>query len=250
MSCALSIGANIINEKKDFHMERKTLIIITVIMCTVLCAIAAVGQSLFDNPDYRKAKELNRKAENAYEEGDYDSAYKYAEQAREHIKKADTYATMLVQRHRANTLMQRASDRLDLARTEGVENDHPGEFSQAAADFAIAKKSYDAEQYERSIDYSNRVLNVLKGLVSSEPLPKYYKVRLIPRRRDCFWRIAEYEFIYNDPWKWKAIYEANKEKLKNPDNPHLIFPGQVFMIPSINGETREGMYDPTRTYEN
>jgi tetratricopeptide (TPR) repeat protein len=75
-------------------------------------------------------------------------------------------------------------------------------------------------------------------------LPKYYTVRLIPKRRDCFWRIAEYDFVYGDPFKWRILYEANKGDLKYPDNPDLIFPGQVFVIPEQEGEVREGTWNP------
>ncbi len=57
-----------------------------------------------------------------------------------------------------------------------------------------------------------------------------YVVRLIPQKRDCLWRIAEYEFIYNNPWKWTAIYEANRDTIKDPD---LIYPGQKLVIPPI-----------------
>lgn len=57
---------------------------------------------------------------------------------------------------------------------------------------------------------------------------KKYKVRLIPHRRDCLWRIAEYKFIYGNPYLWPKIYRANKSQIKNPD---LIYPGQVFDIP-------------------
>ena len=77
-----------------------------------------------------------------------------------------------------------------------------------------------------------------------ETLPRYYTVRLIPERRDCFWRIAEYDFVYDDPWKWRKLYEANKEKLADPANPDLIHPGTVLRIPSIDGEEREGMWNP------
>jgi nucleoid-associated protein YgaU len=71
-------------------------------------------------------------------------------------------------------------------------------------------------------------------------LPAFYTVRLIESARDCFWRIAEYPFIYGDPWKWKILYEANKDKLPVPENPDLILPGIVLSIPSIAGETRSG----------
>jgi nucleoid-associated protein YgaU len=71
-------------------------------------------------------------------------------------------------------------------------------------------------------------------------LPEFYTVRLIPDRRDCFWRIAEYDFVYGDPWKWKILYEANKQLLPDPNNPDLILPGTRLRIPSLKGEQRSG----------
>ncbi|MGQ0538697.1 MAG: LysM peptidoglycan-binding domain-containing protein [Gemmatimonadaceae bacterium] len=43
---------------------------------------------------------------------------------------------------------------------------------------------------------------------------------------DTLWKIAKER--YGDGAKWKRIYEANKDVIKNPD---LIHPGQVFKIP-------------------
>ena len=34
--------------------------------------------------------------------------------------------------------------------------------------------------------------------------------------------------VYGDASKWKRIYEANKDQIKNPD---LIHPGETFKIP-------------------
>ena len=36
--------------------------------------------------------------------------------------------------------------------------------------------------------------------------------------------------IYGDPLKYIQIFEENKEQITNPD---LIFPGQLFSIPTI-----------------
>lgn len=54
------------------------------------------------------------------------------------------------------------------------------------------------------------------------PKPKTYTVR----KGDCLWRIAGK--IYGNPFKWPRIYEANKDKIKNPNR---IYPGQVLKIP-------------------
>ena len=43
---------------------------------------------------------------------------------------------------------------------------------------------------------------------------------------DTLSKIAQRE--YGDASKWRRIYEANKDTIKNPD---LIYPGQTFTIP-------------------
>jgi nucleoid-associated protein YgaU len=46
------------------------------------------------------------------------------------------------------------------------------------------------------------------------------------RRGDSLWRIARRHLGKGK--KWAAFYNANKEKIDNPD---LIYPGQVLIIP-------------------
>jgi PGF-pre-PGF domain-containing protein len=55
--------------------------------------------------------------------------------------------------------------------------------------------------------------------------PKEHKVV----KGECLFIIAGFE--YHDPFKWKNIFEANRDKIKDP---HWIYPGQVFIIPSPN----------------
>ena len=53
-----------------------------------------------------------------------------------------------------------------------------------------------------------------------------YKVRSWRKHGDCLWNIAIWE--YNDAFQWKKIYEANKDKI---DDPNLIYIGQDLIIP-------------------
>lgn len=79
-------------------------------------------------------------------------------------------------------------------------------------------------------------------------LPQYYVVvRRVPLT-DALWRIAGYSYIYNNPIEWYRIYEANRNILRDPDNPDLILPGQRLVIPSLNGEERSGEYNPDLEY--
>jgi nucleoid-associated protein YgaU len=48
------------------------------------------------------------------------------------------------------------------------------------------------------------------------------------RKGDTLWWIAKYKDIYNDPFLWPIIYEANKDIIKDPN---LIYPGQELGIP-------------------
>jgi nucleoid-associated protein YgaU len=68
--------------------------------------------------------------------------------------------------------------------------------------------------------------------------PRYY----IVRPGDTFNSIAADPRIYNNRSEWFTLYQANRNKLDNPDNPNLLVPGMVIEIPSITGELREGTY--------
>jgi nucleoid-associated protein YgaU len=57
----------------------------------------------------------------------------------------------------------------------------------------------------------------------------------VVKKGECLWWIAEYEDVYNDPFMWPLIYNANKDQITNPD---LIYPGQEFSIPRT-GYTEE-----------
>ena len=48
---------------------------------------------------------------------------------------------------------------------------------------------------------------------------------------DTLWGLAGK--YYNNPWQWKRIYEANKDKISNP---HWIYPGQEFSIPGVSAK--------------
>jgi len=62
----------------------------------------------------------------------------------------------------------------------------------------------------------------VKAQVVEPPEPKFYEVQA----GDSLSKIAKQ--IYGDAMKWKALFEANREVIKDPD---LIYPGQKIRIP-------------------
>jgi len=134
--------------------------------------------------------------------------------------------------------------------TETLEKDESNEnadlIKKASEIYDDAVIAYENEAYTDSIDLSIKVIDMLSVL--STTLPKFYRVRLIPDNRDCLWKIAEYNFIYQDKYQWQIIYDKNKNVLSDPENPHLIHPGDLLEIPSLKGEKRAKDYDPNKVY--
>ena len=236
--------------------------IITILALVVLGFVAAAlpAQSLLDNEYYKKGQALKAQSDAALAAGDYDAATALAAQAEEQFAKSDAYVEEMLGRYRANGWLQRANEQLAQAKAAGKDTSAKELFDSAADDLAMAKAAFDGGTYEDSVDFSKQAIATLNSIPGVEPvvvvepvepvvepgmppLPATYTVQLILERRDCLWRIAEYPFVYNDPWKWKVLYEANKDILIDPNNPNLIDVGQVLTIPSIAGEVREGDYD-------
>ena len=60
----------------------------------------------------------------------------------------------------------------------------------------------------------------------AKPKPKTYRVWIWQENGDCLWNIAKK--FYGDGKKWKIIYEANKDRIKDP---RKIYPKQILIIP-------------------
>ena len=234
----------------------------------LLSAASVFSQNLMDNPEYRKGLEFQNLAKQAYSDGDYDKSVEYSNMAQDLFKKARESAEQMRLRYVAYNLKNRAADRMKYADFINAQANYAEAYTVASASMGVSESAFKDEAYQVSIDASRFVLETLKDIqpvlksmdsVATQPKepdktpaaadgtkPQYYTVRLIPNRRDCFWRIAEYDFIYGDPWKWPKIYEENKNILPNPNNPHLILPGMKLKIPNLPGENRSGEWQPPK----
>ncbi|MFO7849601.1 MAG: hypothetical protein R6V67_06550, partial [Spirochaetia bacterium] len=158
---------------------------------------------------------------------------------------AESYAEKQVRIYKARGWRNRAEDFINWATGIGAEERYPEKWEEANSSYEEAQDLFDEEEWDDSIEASRETISIVEEMEpKSDVKPKYYEVREKPEKRDCFWRIAEYDFVYDDPWEWKKLYEANKDKIPEPDNPSLIEPGIVLEIPSIEGEERSGTWSP------
>lgn len=148
-----------------------------------------------------------------------------------------------------------------------IEKAENSEGAEAAADeLEAAKESqknaeekYADSRYDEAIDYAREasrlsgivivtkkpVIETDKGTVSAgdgidagdgsskaenAEHEDYFLYTVVYRQKlkDCLWRIAGR--FYKNPLKWKKIYHANKDKIKDPD---LIYPGWILKVPKL-----------------
>ncbi|MEJ5184534.1 MAG: hypothetical protein WHT81_05375, partial [Rectinemataceae bacterium] len=214
---------------------------------------------------YKNAKAAMTAAQMAYDNQKYVPAKTLAEEVctilsddfmakvmadREQAAKAKAEAERLAQeKAAAEASLAKAQNRYDWAGAHNAANNYPELYQQGGSELAMAKQALEARDYKRAQALADQAYATLMKIGEFAPLPATYKVRLIPERRDCLWRIAEYPFVYNNPLKWPVLYEANKKTFRDPSNPDLIYPGQILVIPSIKGEERVGEWDPRKTYQ-
>jgi nucleoid-associated protein YgaU len=231
------------------------------IMVILLCAATAgFAENLQDNPDYQAALQLQKSADEAYANGDYDAADNYSAQAEALFNKVQNAPNKDALKAQADSMLKTVEQRMAKVDVKRATKEFPDNLTNAKTRQSAAKDAFGAEDFQQSINESQAALDALDELdallakQTTNPvegeivLPRYYVVRLIPANRDCLWNIAGYSFVYGDPMKWKILYDANKNKLPIPANADLILPKQVFEIPPIAGEKREGTYDPKKKY--
>ena len=160
----------------------------------------------------------------------------------------DAYINNLLARGDAEKAIAAAQERIKYAESINAPRDFPIAYEAAKAYYSQALDDYTAEQYEKAIADANKVIDALADIHEMTVLPKYYIVRPWAESKDCFWNISGRSYVYNNPWLWENLYEANKDNIPERNNPNLILPGMKMEIPSISGEYRDGVYSPDVEY--
>ncbi|MDR2767174.1 MAG: LysM peptidoglycan-binding domain-containing protein [Treponema sp.] len=243
----------------------------TVVLICLFAAAAAFAQDapeeetpdpsapLINNTYYQQSVLLTEQARDAFENGDYDTSARYAEQAAEYAKRSDNYVAMRL----ADNAIAKAHSRYTWAGSVGAASRYPDEYETATIAYNEANDKRKAQEWDGVVEASDRVIGALVNVTAAdgqagpvaesappqpaaETLPAQYTVRQWRDTGDCFWNIAGRPWVYGDSYEWRKLYEANKDKLSDPDNPNLIEPGIILDIPSLKGEARSGMWDPDR----
>ncbi|MDR1910115.1 MAG: LysM peptidoglycan-binding domain-containing protein [Spirochaetaceae bacterium] len=214
---------------------------------------AAVPGKALDNDYYLQSLRYTGLARYSYETGDYDASTAYAEEAMRYARLSDGYV--------ADQALLAARNRIYWASSAAVNAParYPRQFGEAEAALADARERRDQEDFSGTVAAANRVYAALEGISAVRPaeqgpdrspaaLPATYTVRDWASSRDCLWNIAGRPWAYGDSRKWRLLYDANRSRLPEPDNPNLIEPGMVLEIPSVQGETRRGLWSPGTVY--
>ena len=206
----------------------------------------AESDETYENEFLAESRRLAGLADEAFAEGDYDTSAKYADEAALLAKQSDVYVAIV-----------KAKRYIDQAVSSGDSVKYSPEYREAESWYEQSLNARDDEEWDIAFASANMVVELLEGLgasgsgeaISPNALPATYTVRPWNVSKDCFWNIAGFPWVYGNPRQWRVLYNANKSKLENPNNPNKLEPGTVLDIPSIKGELREGAWESGRSYE-
>jgi hypothetical protein len=210
-----------------------------------------IPQNILNNQYYRESLRLANLARLSYSTGEYDTSSGYAEEAVRYARLSDEFVTLQLKIKQVNDAIAAAKERLDWALSVSAHTRYPTEYGEGRQHYNASLSHRGAEEWDRAIDEANKVIIALAAVQREDVrpvLPAQYIVRTWATERDCFWNIAGRSYVYGDPYQWRRLYNANRTKLPDPNNPDVIEPGTVLDIPSIQGETRQGMWSATLNY--
>jgi len=229
-------------------MSRKfTLVLLISLLCTIpifaqLVVIEDDYQIPFNisnNEFYLESLRLNKLAQDTYEYGDYDASAGFAQEAIRFALLSDEYV--------AAQLITEANRLLDLADSNNMAALYPDNYNEGKEYYEASVAANNDENWDEAISSAISSIEILSSLGKDRvaSLPSQYTVRSWDTFKDCLWNIAGYSWIYGNPERWRVLFDANKSKMPDPNNPNWIEPGMVLDIPSIDGETRRGMWQPS-----
>lgn len=111
------------------------------------------------------------------------------------------------------------------------------------AEDAIAQHNAEQARYEQdhgSVDTGMSSSSDSSSSMNSTAMSDDYTVV----SGDNLWNISGKDSVYGNPYQWPLIYKANSDQIKDAD---LIFPGQVFSIPSASSSDTDAAIQHAKT---
>ena len=219
-------------------------------------AEADIPSRIRHNRFFFEARRLTNLAQQAYDEGDFLASIQFSEEAVRFSLLSDEFVRLQVIIWQTDNAIAAALARLNFATAAEAARRFPSEYGLAQTTLSQARAYRVAEEWSDATISARRVLEILANVTALpppgepevRPLPAQYTVRDWRQTRDSLWYIAGLPWVFNDPWQWRRLYEANRDIMPEPGNPNLIHPGMVLNIPSIRGEVRQGMWEPGVEY--
>ena len=220
------------------------------VVASLFLACSLAFSASYKNNTYQKlADEYTRKAQHALDAGEYVLAEEYAAKAEENARLSEEFVKKMLAKSDCDAVMKQAAKKLDYAKSVNAERNFPMAYSSAQKSYASAQESYNNEDYVSASAFAKQVLEALADIKEITPLPEFYVVRPWAETKDCYWNISGRPYVYDNPLLWENLYQANKNNMPKPNDPNLILPGMKMKIPSITGEYREGVYNPSKKYD-
>ncbi|MDR3325522.1 MAG: LysM peptidoglycan-binding domain-containing protein [Spirochaetaceae bacterium] len=214
-----------------------------------------VSYSTLHNEHYEASLKERSLARRLLQEGSYDESALHAAESERLSGLSDEYIARKLLEARTQRSIAAAEDRIAWAKRNEAEVYYPKELAAAAAHYGAALEAQTADDLNAALENALAVAADLADVAAPPggkpppdlpPHPNKYKVRPWDKFGDCFWNIAKW--FYKNPWQWRVLFEANKDKIPDPDNPDLIEVGTVIDIPNRGNESRDGFYDTGLPY--
>ena len=111
-------------------------------------------------------------------------------------------------------------------------------------DLQLALENLQKDKISALPEFNNRVHGQMQRSLDAWAQEEANKVvNYTVVKGDYLWKIAKKSEFYGNGFAWPVIYNANRDEIKDPD---LIYPKQVFKIPSLNDEEK-AKYDKAKS---
>lgn len=172
--------------------------------------------------DVSEPRAMLAKARESFDKQQYSKAKVQADEAAAEARKLKQSMLAGVRsKEDAEAAIEQANNLIELGHSQG------GDMTEPETILDKAREAFAAENYAAAIALADESFKLAKQIISTLKIDTF-TVGTWESSKDCLWNIAAKKSIYNDPWKWKKIYMANKDQIKDPD---MIFPGQILKIP-------------------